>query len=212
MSSRQPLICDFGSMEEQHARVRRLVQQTFDGDGVIHWTPNRFLQFTPKDNSVHLNMWGDPVTGAPPGYSPVHTHDYGFTSRTIFGSLINVLCDVAETPAGSWEKYQIFDEYGDNSYDEFRSTGIYCDILRSRITESAPGSIYAMDPRDWHITLASAPTITLLDMWRHKPVPYFTLGPKNHAYQTSDRRVKPEQLPEIFAYTRAMMKLAGISI
>jgi hypothetical protein len=71
-----------------------------------------------------------------------------------------------------------------------------------------------MSPEQWHASISAVPTISLLDMWKHAPIPYYTLGPVDvsKAYPTSDRRTKPEQLPEIWQYVERMCALAQITL
>ena len=206
-----------------YARVRDIVRRSKAGEGVIHWNPGKFLQLQP-DFDIHLNFWGNPFTGMGAGVSPCHTHDYGFTSEVVFGCVVNVRMDVApveEYPTRRvnrehmmFRKYRIIDAVGDNSFDEFVPSPDLYTILRSRLEEVRAGNTYQMDPRDWHASISVAPAITLLDMWKHAPIPYYTLGPVDvrQAYPTSDRRTTPDQLPAVWDYVDGMLKLAGIEL
>lgn len=203
------------------ARVREIIARSKAGEGVIHWNPNKFLQLQP-DFDIHLNMWGNPYENHGAGFSPAHTHDYGFTSNVVFGHVLNVRMRVApahldaaklvKRQANVFRKYEIIDQFGDNSYDEFRPTEELCTITRSWVDEFVAGESYEMEPTEWHASISIVPSITLLDMWKHAPVPYYTLGPLNvaDAYETSDRRVKPEQLPFVWQYVEAMCQRAGL--
>jgi hypothetical protein len=201
---------EYGSTEELHDRIRAIVKRSLDGEGVIHWTPGNFCQLIP-DSLVHLNFGGNPYTKTA-GYTAVaHTHDSGFTSRVVYGSIIHIPLDVARVPDSPWEKFEIRDlGNGNKTYYEFHATGEYYEVLRSQPVVFEPGVIYQMDPRDWHVSIFPEPVITLLDMWQHKPIPYYTLAPKGMAYPPADRRIKPEDMPAIRDYLDTFMRLAGL--
>lgn len=202
---------EYGSVSELHDRIREIVKRSLNGEGVIHWTPGQFCQLIP-DRTVHLNFGGNPFTRTA-GYTAVaHTHDSGFTSRLVYGSIVHIPMDVAQSPRGEWEKYEIVDLGNENkTYYEFHPTGEYYEVLRSAPVVFSTGDIYQMDPRDWHVSLFPVPVMTLLDMWQHKPIPYYTMGPKGHSYPPADRRIKPEQMPEIQSFVNEWMKLAGLA-
>jgi len=192
----------------QETRVRGIVKRCLDGEGVVKWHEPYFIQLQP-DKHIHLNFWGSPFETTPESIAPTHTHDYGFTSHIIFGTLYNTRCQVAETEDGESQVLRI-DDKDFARFIEFVPTGKRATILRTKVEVNETGATYDMDPRDWHSTRIDAPAISLLDMWDHAPLDYYVLAPLDKTFGKSVRFVEPVMLPALWNQVFAMLELAGI--
>lgn len=68
-----------------------------------------------------------------------------------------------------------------------------------------------MDPRHWHTTRFMQPTITLLHMWNHAPLEFFTLLPIDRKpYPPADRRVPEEKRAAFWQSVDALLANAGL--
>jgi len=190
-------------------QVREIIERSRAGEGVVKWSGGApFIVALQPDKHVHLNFWGSPFVPTPPLLSPMHTHDYGFTSQVLFGTLYNTRHQVAPTVDGEYMRYAI-DDSDWNRLLKFRSTGQRMTILRSSTTEER--GTYEMDPRDWHSTRVIAPAISYLNMWDHAPLDYSTLQKVGlPPYENANRYVDPARMADLWVYVDAMCNLAGI--
>lgn len=195
-------------------RVREVVARAKAGEGVVKMHAPFFIQLQP-DPSIHLNFWGSPfqpIPGSGRIIAPCHTHNFGFTSHIIFGKLTNVRYSVAPSKTGKYRKY-VIDNRDFDRFITFRPTDERMTILRSREEENLEGDTYEMDPREWHSTVTTQPSISLLDMWDHDELEYYVLADesKGQKFTESNRYVDPSKHDELFKQVDAMLKLAGIA-
>jgi hypothetical protein len=200
-------------MDPFKARVtqaREVIARAKAGEGVVKYHEPYFVQLQP-DKHTHLNFWGNPFGPTPECVAPTHTHDYGFTSHILFGTLINTRSQVAPTVDGEYLRY-VIDDKDWARFIQFWPTLEKMTILRSKVEINSKWATYEMDPREWHSTTITAPAISLLDMWDHAPLDYSVLADLRlgQKFTESNRFVEPAKLPQVWRYVDAMCKLAGL--
>lgn len=191
-------------------RVFETVRRSKAGEGVVKWHEPFFIQLQP-DKHIHLNFWGSPFEALTEDLvTPMHTHDYGFTSRIVLGAIHNTRAQVAPAVTGEYLRYDIV-EADWTRYISFRNSGQRMTVLRVKEEAHSLGVTYDMDPREWHSTRVSEPSISLLDMWDHQPLEYSALskiGDREQNYTTATRFVDPSRLPAMWKQVDAMVALA----
>ncbi len=198
-------------MESLRTQAREVIARAKAGEGVVKWHEPFFIQLQP-DKATHLNFWGSPFQQMPVLVAPTHTHDYGFTSHILFGTLINTRAQVAATEDGEYLRY-VIDDKDWTRFITFRPTTEKMTILRSVEEENTAGMVYEMDPREWHSTTVEAPAISLLEMWDHAPLDYSVLADTRigQTFTESNRFVNPARLPDLWKQVDAMSALAGLA-
>jgi hypothetical protein len=201
---------EYRLMAARRTKAREVIARAKAGEGVVKFHEPYFVQLQP-DKHTHLNFWGNPFGPTPECEAPTHTHDYGFTSHILFGTLINTRSQVAPTVDGEYLRY-IIDDSDWARFITFRPTDEKMTILRATVHTHRAGDTYEMDPRDWHSTTIKEPSISLLEMWDHAPLDYSVLADLRlgQKFTESNRFVDPEKLPVVWRYVDAMSQLAGL--
>lgn len=167
-----------------------------------------FLQLEVGD--LWLNFWGDAHAAVPIKIaSQSHTHDRGFSSTIVLGSITNTILQMVEAPRDSAP----YEEYVLDGGDHTRSaacvpTGRGLSAMHASVTTYCAGEMYDMTPESWHRTLFTQPSITMLQL-RGPKVPRYIAFPAG----TPSASLTWVAADPVEAWNRidGLMRLAGIS-
>lgn len=189
--------------------VRKRIDECRQGSGLVKsWKvngANHFIQLYLDGLRINFYL-------PTPGWvvqSPAHTHDLGFTSTILYGTFVNTLLDVQDSPDGKYERYTLnkpdaFTFTFDNTYQR-------CRIRRATPSTYTTGDTYSMDPRQYHRTEFTDTTITYMRRWQEDPVQTYHLVPLGQDVPARpDRTVTPEELPGVWRIIDALCERAGI--
>lgn len=138
------------------------VQACIDGGiSIPRVHPNGFIQLDLSDDR-RMHVWHPFLPYRQKTFSPVHNHIFSFRSTVYVGRMINVIYDLEPCDQGLHEEWQVRIIAGEDTKLVKSSKGRIS--LRPRETTVVmPGQSYNMAKYEFHETLNSEPTLTVIE-------------------------------------------------
>jgi hypothetical protein len=168
-----------------------------------------FVQLHPP--GIHLNFWGQPDGHMPKIRTNPHTHDLGFTSTILYGSLLNIVVEIEPHPEGEYLLHEVDSRDGARNV-RFNMTDQRVRLVAETETLMQVGDTYDMPPDLYHRTQITEPSITLLKLWEPRPRKFHALMPYGSEanMKTAMRYVEGNDLDAAWAHIERFCALIGV--